>query len=72
MTLTQKVSRAAAAATAEDILDSDPKIIVSDEKENEDDKNSDKKDHDKYIAEWIGQTFKLHTRNEEKKDEDKE
>ena len=33
MTLTQKITRAAAATTAEDILESDPKTVASGEKE---------------------------------------
>ena len=72
MTLTQKITRVAAATTAEDILESDPKTVASGEKEKQDDKNLQSKHCDKTIAEWIGQPFKPPLRNEDEEDEDKE
>ena len=69
MTLTQKGARAAAAMT-EDILDSDPKIVASGKKEKEDDEKSERKKHEKYILEWIGQSFKPPSHKKDKKDED--
>ena len=51
MILIQKGTRAAAAeATAEDILQSDPKMVASGEEEKEDDKNLESKGRDKSIA----------------------
>ena len=66
-----KVTRAAA-ATAEDILESDLKSVVSGEKEKEDDVNLESKKREKSIVEWIGQPPKAPARNEDKKDEEKE
>ena len=60
MTLTQKVTRAAAAAaaTVEDILQYDPKITARSEEEKEDDENLESKERDKVIAYWISRPLK--------------
>ena len=61
---------AVAAATADDILDSNPKSVARAEKEKEDDGNSDIKKREKSIVEWIGQPLKPPSRNEDEEDED--
>ena len=59
MTLTRKVTREAAAAkTAKDILESDPKTVASGEMEKEDDENLESKERDKVIAYWISRPLK--------------
>ena len=73
MTLTRKVTKvAAAAATAKDILHSDPKIVSSGEDKRRDDKNLESKDRDKAIVEWIGRPLKPPSSNEDEEDEDEE
>ena len=73
MTLTQKGTRSAAAvATTEDILETDPETFASGEKENEDDENSEIKKRDKPVAEWIGRPFKPPSCNEDEEDEEEE
>ena len=64
MTLTQKGTRAEA-ATAEDILESEPKSIARSKKEKEDDENLEIKKRKKAIAEWIGRPLKPPSRNED-------
>ena len=71
MTLTQEVKRAAA-ATAEDILQSDHESIPSREEEKEDVESSEIKKREKYIAKWILQPLKMPLRNKDEEDEDKE
>ena len=69
MTLIRKGARAASeVATAEDILESDPKSVASGKKEKEDDKNLERKKHEKSIAEWIVRPLKPPSRNEDGKD----
>ena len=74
MTLTQKVTRAAAAAaaTVKDILQSDLEIVASVEEEREDDEYLERKERDKSIVEWIVRPLKPLSRNEDEEDEDKE
>ena len=50
ITLTQKVARAAAAAKAEDIIESYPKIIANGEKVKEDDEHLESKKRNNAIA----------------------
>ena len=71
MTLTQKGTRAtAAAATAEDILKSYPKTVASGKKEKEDEENLESKKRDRAITEWISRPSKLPSHNEDKEYED--
>ena len=70
MTLIQKGTRAAAAAVAEDILQSDPESVASGEEEREDDENLESKERNKSIAEWIGRPLKPPPINKEEEDED--
>ena len=73
MTITWKGARSAEeAATARDILESDPKSVASGKKEKEYDKNLESKKRDKSIAEWIGWPFKLPSHNKDKEEEDEE
>ena len=71
MTLTQKGTRAAT-ATAEDVLQSNPKSAASGKEEKEDDEISESKERDKAIAEWIGRPLKPPSSNKDKEDEDEE
>ena len=72
MKLPQKVTRAAAAATTEDILQSDPKRVASGKEEKEEDENLESKKREKAIAEWNGRTFKPPLSNEDEEDKEKE
>ena len=73
MTLTQKGTRPeAAAATGEDILESDPETVARGEKKREDDENLESKKQDKAIAEWIGRPFKTPLRNKNEEDNENE
>ena len=70
MKLTQKVTRAAAAATAKYIPQSYHEIIASGEEEKDDGKNSDSEKREKDIAEWISQPIKQPSSNEDEEYED--
>ena len=70
MTLTRKGTRAA--ATAEDILQSNHKSVASGEEEKEDDENLESEKREKDIAEWIDRPLKLASSNEDEEDEDEE
>ena len=74
MTLTQKGTRAeaAAAATAEEFLKQDHKIIANDEEVKEYDENLDSENRERDIAEWIDLHRKQSSRNKDKEAEGKE
>ena len=57
MALTRKVTRAAA-ATAKDILQPDPKSVASSEEERKDDENLGSEKRKKSIVEWIDRPLK--------------
>ena len=70
MTVTRKGTRvAAAAATAEDFLQSDHKSVANGEEVEEDDATSDSEKRKRDIAEWIARPLKPPSSNEEEEAE---
>ena len=72
MTLTQKVTRAAAAAKAEEFLHFDHKIVANDEEVEENDKTLDIEKRERGIAKWIGRPRKPLLSNEDMEAEGEE
>ena len=73
MTLTQKITRvAAAAATAEEFLKSDHECVANGEEVKEVDATSDSKKRERDIAEWICRPHKPSSSNEDDEAEGKE
>ena len=70
MTLTQKVTRAAAAAdTAKEFLQYYHKSVVNGKEVEEDDATLDSKKRKRYIADWIGRHLKTPPSNEDEEAE---